>query len=251
MMLRVHAAVLTLASLGSANACSCFGPQTFCGTLDPPYPDPEYWIPDAIILGVKVASIAHGMDILVIGSFAGETHPDDTVRVWGDTGLLCRLYADSWNVGDTAVWALQWTDFMGGAMEQPGDYLISVCGIYALAYNNGIVSGPLMQEGVEEDMPLSEFEDLVDGCLSTGIGQHTSSPSFELRPSAAGVSVITDGRWSMEAQLDVFDPSGRLLTSLALPSKESVIVTEPLSRGAYVFRLRDALHHAVRKWMVQ
>jgi hypothetical protein len=251
MTLRLHATIIALASLGSANACSCFGPQTFCGTLDPPYPEPEWWIPDAVVLGVKLSSVAHGMDILVIQSFSGEAHPDDTVRVWGDNGLLCRWYADAWNVGDTAVWALRWTDFAGGAMEQPGDYLISICGVYALTYSAGMVGGPLTQEGVEESLSLSEFDDLVDGCLSTGIAQHEVAPSFELRSSSSGVSVLTDGRWSPDARLDVFDPSGRLLTSLALPSKESVIVTEPLSRGAYVFRLRDAWHNAVRKWIVQ
>ena len=121
-------------------ACSCFGPQTFCGTLDPPYEppmDPAWWIPDAIVLGVKVASVAHGMDVELVTVFAGEAQVGDTVRVWGDTGLLCRMYADSWGVGDTVVWGLRWTDMAGGPLEQEGDYLISVCGTYWLEYQNG------------------------------------------------------------------------------------------------------------------
>ncbi len=77
-----------------AQACSCFGPQSFCGTLDPPYEQPEWWIPDAVVLGVKLSSMAHGMDVLILNSFSGELHPGDTVTVWGDTGNLCRWYAD-------------------------------------------------------------------------------------------------------------------------------------------------------------
>jgi hypothetical protein len=250
MMPRLPAALFALASLGSAHACSCFGPQTFCGTLDPPYPEPEWWIPDAIVLGVKTASIAHGMDILVVQSYSGEAHPDDVIRVWGDNGLLCRWYADSWNIGDTVLWALRWTDFAGGGLEQEGDYIISICGIYALSYANGSVTGPLTEEGVEETMSLSEFETLVDGCLTTGITQHTVSPSFELRPALNGVSIITDGGWAVDARLDVFDACGRLQASLALPNNASAVLSEPLSVGAYVFRMRDAQHQAVRRWVV-
>ena len=87
-MVRILSLIALLSTTGSF-ACSCFDPQTFCETLDPPYAapwDPEWWIPDVVIMGVKLADEAHGMDIKVVDVFAGAgvVVPDQVVRVWGD-----------------------------------------------------------------------------------------------------------------------------------------------------------------------
>ncbi|MBL8011313.1 MAG: hypothetical protein JNJ64_11975, partial [Flavobacteriales bacterium] len=94
-------------------ACSCFGPQTFCGTLAPPYPEPQWWVPDNIILAVKENSVAYGADVRVIQTFSGALQPGAVVRVWGDCGLLCRHYVDGVPDGDTVLWAIQDCDLSG------------------------------------------------------------------------------------------------------------------------------------------
>jgi len=201
------------ALLGSSSslACSCYGPQTFCGVLHPPYPNPEWWIPDAVVLGVKLGDIAHGMDVKVVTVFSGSVQENDTLRVWGDTGLNCRVYAETWAAGDTVVWALQWTDFAGGSMEQEGDYLISVCGTYWLEYANGIVSGALLEEGVIESVPIDQFVAFVAGCLTTTVAEGAGEDPLIVRADggALWLSMITRQR----AQLSIVDALGRDLIS--------------------------------------
>ena len=164
-----------LAAIGTsaAMACSCFGPQTFCETLNPPYPDPEWWIPDAIVLGVKLGDNQHGMDVKIVQSFSGSLQVNDTIRVWGDCGLLCRHYPGTWAVGDTVLWGFKITDLMGNGLcgtsyEQPTDYMISICGIYYLDYAAEMVSGPITSSTMET-MPLAQLGQLVTDCLSTGV----------------------------------------------------------------------------------
>lgn len=196
--------------------------------------DPAWWIPDAVVLGVKVASVAHGMDVEIVTVFAGEAQEGDTVRVWGDTGLLCRMYADSWSVGDTVVWGLRWTDMAGGSMEQEGDYLISVCGQYWLDYENGIVTGPLFEEGVTESVPIEDFATLVHGCLVTGVTENEDVNSLIVRDG-------DDGIWlslalPLRAQLAVTDATGR--ACIRREWDGSPMQLEHMHSGAYVVQVR-------------
>ncbi|MCB0764257.1 MAG: hypothetical protein KDB84_06105 [Flavobacteriales bacterium] len=165
----------------SAAACSCFGPTTFCGTLDPPYPEPQWWIPSDVVMAVVSGQEAYGVDVRIIRVFAGPAQVESTVRVWGDCGALCRLYVTGTAVGDTVVWALQPSDLFGNSicgteLEAEGDYQLSVCGIYALAYASGHVSGPITTEGTTETMDLDALHQLIQGCLSTGVREMTSDP---------------------------------------------------------------------------
>lgn len=193
-------------------ACSCFGPQTFCETLDPPFPDPEWWIPDAVVLGVKLGDFQHGIDVKIISSFSGTLQPDDTIRVWGDCGLLCRHSPGTWNVGDTVIWGFQITDLAGNMLcgtsyEQPTDHMISICGVYYLDYANGIVSGPITTTAIES-MPISQFGQLVDGCLSTDINEQVDGDALGVRYDG-GVPVIELPGLAASVDLNVFDALGR------------------------------------------
>ncbi len=228
-------------------ACSCFGPQTFCGTLDPPYPQPEWWIPDAVVLGVKLSSIAHGMDILVLNSYAGQLHEGDTVRVWGDTGNLCRVYANTWSIGDTVVWGIRHTDQAGGALEQPEDYLISVCGVYWLAYANGEVSGPITVEDGNEVMTMEQFEVLVTGCLTTGIAEAVrKDPMFVLQgPNGTSITMATLER----VQLRVSDTAGR--TCIVRDWDGSSLSLDDLPTGMYAVSVQGSGPRCMRKVVVR
>jgi hypothetical protein len=171
-----HLLPVAMATSNAVLACSCFGPQTFCETLNPQppqFPEPEWWIPSDIILAVKLGDHEYAADVKVLQVFSGNLQVADEIRVWGDCGLLCRHYVNG-NVGDTVLWAIQHCDLMGNgscgtSFEDPGDYQLSICGIYWLGYANGVVSGPLTEAGAEQSVGLGEFQALVDGCLSTGI----------------------------------------------------------------------------------
>ena len=237
--------LVTLPSLKST-ACSCFGPPTFCGTLDPPYPNPEWWIPDVVVLGVKLGVLAHGMDVHILQSFSGPVQVDDTIRVWGDTGLLCRMYCDAWEVGDTVIWGFRITDQLGGTLEQSDDYLISVCGTYWLDYTAGVVSGPIISEGIDT-MTLTEFGTLVNGCLSTGIQEEHSADVLTVRYKG-GVPVIALSGVQGQAQLDVWDASGRCVHSQGWDGMQMPL--EGLGTGAYLVRVEQDVRQVRQKVLV-
>ena len=97
-------------------ACSCFGPQTFCETLNPQppeFPEPQWWIPTDIILAVRVSDYEYSANVRVVQVFRGDLQPDQEIRVWGDCGLLCRHYVSGGTIGDTVLWAIQHCDLSG------------------------------------------------------------------------------------------------------------------------------------------
>ncbi len=197
----------------STFACSCFGPQTFCETLYPPYEQPEWWVPDAVVLVVKLADVGYGADMKVVRSYSGELEDDQVIRVWGDCGLLCRWYVDGLAIGDTVVWGVQQTDLSGNwgcgtQLEQPEDYQLSICGIYWLNYSNGLVSGPLMTEGVSESMTESEFGQFVNGCLTTGVEDHGQADPITVRQELDGTTIALNTNENL--QINVFDGLGQL-----------------------------------------
>lgn len=137
-MLMIRYVFLFSAALFSpftSQACDCAMelPSTLCETLDPDWAEP-----DVVVLGVKVEEVYYGMRVRLLQVFDGNVTEGDTITVWGDNGALCRWYVGTWAVGDTVVWALHNTDFLGNEitagfppdLEQPGDYHISACGTY-------------------------------------------------------------------------------------------------------------------------
>lgn len=249
MRARYFLLLLTAAVPFRGLACSCFGPSTFCATLNAPT-NPEWWMPDAIVLGVKMASVAHGMDVLVLQGYLGGPQTDDVVRVWGDTGLLCRMYADSWDVGDTVVWALRFTDQLGGAMEQPGDHVISVCGVYWLDYAHGMVSGPIFTEGQNEHVPISEFGALVDGCLSTGVEEEEAS-EISVRCTGDRLFISTSGAWSGEKEVRIIDPAGRMLHEARFCDAQATLPLRRRSHGLLLVRVADGQRSVTRRVLVE
>lgn len=208
---------LALAPL-QAMACSCFGPQTFCATLDPPapqFPEPEWWIPSDIILAVRISDYEYAADVKVVRSFSGNLDAEDVIRVWGDCGLLCRHYVTGGNQGDTVLWALQQCDLWGNgscgtSFEEEGDYQLSICGVYWLDYADGIVSGSLTEEGWAESMDLDQFETLIDGCLSTSTAD-LALPSTEVLYQDGELCIAAPTNGSTSTEVCVTDLSGRVM----------------------------------------
>ena len=250
--------VLLLAGQASAPAlaCSCFGPQTFCSTLNPQppeFPEPQWWIPDAIVLVVKLADVEYGADVKVVQSFHGELQVDTVIRVWGDCGLLCRHYVNGPANGDTLLWAIQHTDLMGNGpcgtnFEQPQDWALSICGVYWLNFENGIVSGPLTVEGASESVTLQEFADLVSGCLSTGVNEVVAHEAIELL-YVGGIPVISCGDIASDAELLIMDAQGRIVlrrrwNGMPLPFDNAV-------HGVYIAQVNTGGRKWVRKVVVE
>lgn len=236
-------------------ACSCFGPQTFCETLNPQppqFPEPQWWTPDAIVLVVKLADVEYGADVKVVQCFFGELQVEQVVRVWGDCGLLCRHYVNGPANGDTLLWAIKHTDLMGNGLcgtnfEQPQDWALSICGVYWLNYDNGIVSGPLTVEGANESITLQEFVDLVNGCLPTGVQETAAHGSVELR-YVDGKPVISCAELMNGAELLIMDVQGRIELRRAwngqpLPLDNSV-------PGVYIVQVEEGGRKWVRKMVV-
>lgn len=242
-MLRSLLLISLAIGLSPVFGCSCFGPQTFCETLNPQppqFPDPQWWVPSDIILAVKINSVEYGADMKVVQIFSGDLQLEQVIRVWGDCGLLCRHYVDGVANGDTVLWAIQHCDLSGNgscgtSFEQAGDYQLSICGVYWLNYDNGVVSGPLFTEGANESVGLGEFAALVSGCLPTGIPSRTEEDPVTIR--------YIDGTAMLEisggpAIIHLFDPQGRLVfrrswngSPTRLEHPASGVFTVHVSRG--------------------
>lgn len=238
-----------LATASAALACQCDGPDTFCATLDPNTFAP----PEMVVMGVKVSQVLHGMEVKVVQVFSGDVQVGDTVLVWGDTGFDCRVYADSWNVGDTAIWGFVETDLMGnnwaGPVEEPGDMMISICGIYYLGYANGIVSGEL-GAGLTE-MELHDFITFMDGCAFTGITEITDAPGFDLLREGDGVTVVFTDADHGAAEVRLLDVAGRTAAQRLTTGTRVHLSMSGLSAGAYVLEVRRDLKRGARRFILE
>ena len=219
------------------HACSCFGPDNFCSALD------TMWSgPDVVVLAEKISDIHYGMQVRVIDPLAGPTSAGDTLMVWGDHGFLCRVYTASWSTGDTIVLALHNTDFMGNNfpntnfppdLEQPGDFHISVCGVYFLGYQNGVVSGEI--DGTQTTMPYQSFHAMVEDCsLFTGI-EETSVLNISVRQDLINDLLIIEFN-EPNTIIGLYDLNGRLLAMLQANSNRSTISTASFPKGILIVR---------------
>ncbi len=115
-------------SLHSIFACSCFGPQTFCGFVFD-----NFQSPDLIVKGKKTGEFEHGMDFEISMIIDGN-ETKETIRVWGDVGHLCRIYVSNFEENVEYLLALNKIEphfgFPTGwsSLEMADDYSISVCG---------------------------------------------------------------------------------------------------------------------------
>lgn len=208
---------LALAAFNTAQACSCFGPLTFCSTLNPQppqFPEPQWWIPSDIVLVVKLNNYEYAADVKVVRTFRGDLQENDLIRVWGDCGLLCRHYVGGPASGDTLLWALQPCDLSGNgscgtSFEEAGDYQLSGCGIYWLGYENGVISGPLTTEGQTETIHVDAFQSFVDGCLPTGIEDPERLPAITVNYVNNTPMIAWAGTGVLD--LEVLDMHGRMV----------------------------------------
>ncbi|MBK8500004.1 MAG: hypothetical protein IPL52_14580 [Flavobacteriales bacterium] len=236
------------------HACSCFGPSTFCETLNPPYAppiDPAWWIPDHIVMGVKLITVEYGVDLKVVQDFSGDLETDQVIRVWGDCGLLCRMYNTDVTDGDTVLWAIQHCDLSGNfgcgmSVEEEGHYQLSVCGVYWLDYANGVVSGPLFTEGANETVSLAEFGELVNGCLPTRV-EDPMAPEVTVRCIDGELSIVATGDWSGTKDVCITDVAGRVVHEARFRGAQGTMLLPRKMDGVLMVRVSDGRHTIARK----
>jgi hypothetical protein len=153
--------------------------------------------------------------------------------------------------GDTVIWALRPCDLSGNgscgtSFEQEGDYQLSVCGVYWLGYDNGIVTGPLTVEGAEESVTLGEFAALVSGCLSTAVQEIPEPDPLVIRSGDEGawLSLSTSG----PVTLTVMDACGR--AELSRRWDGSPFQLTDMAPGVYVVQVRRDARTWTRKVMI-
>jgi len=235
-------------------ACSCFGPSTFCETLSPPYDppiDPQWWIPDHIVLGVKLTTVEYGVDLKIVQDFSGDMVMDQVIRVWGDCGLLCRMYNTGVADGDTVLWAIQHCDLSGNmscgiSVEQESHYQLSGCGVYWLDYANGVISGPLFTEGASETISVEDFTGLVNGCLTTSV-EVPVSPEASIRCIDDQLSITTTGTWSAAKEVCITDLSGRVLHEARFRGAQGTMLLPRRINGLALVRISDGLRTVSQK----
>ncbi len=243
------AAILSPSSL---QACSCFGNNSYCETLSPGW----FVNPDATALVVKLADYHYGITVKVVLTFGGTTLPNDTLTVWGDNGALCRIYVNGIAVGDTMVFGLNETDFTGNTiwnsqyppnLEMPGDYMVSVCGVYALNYNNGMVNGWITAPAVQS-MTLQDFDALVSGCtIGVGVEEEEASDPLLVKYDG-GVPVLELTGDNTTAELRVFDARGQV--ALSRSGMRGPCRLNTLAVGSYLVDLRRDGKRWARKLVV-
>ncbi len=241
--------ITAVATIGTTRACDCAMelPATLCETMDPDWAEP-----DIVVLGVKLEQIFYGMRVRLLQVFDGNATEGDTITVWGDNGALCRWYTGTWAVGDTVVWALHNTDFLGNEisggfppdLEQPGDYHISACGTYWLDYVNGNVVGGIAP-GVT-GVPIGEFWPTISACMNTGV-ESLQEPAFLL------VWTTNDGvqlqlAVPAEVRLTLIDAQGRAV--LDRQWNGEFLTLARFAPGAYTAQVAMADQRRTRTFIV-
>ena len=139
-MLRALTLLITLLAPGVALACTCVwgGPFT------------KVALGTELIVLVEVQSYyRHAMDVQVIEVLKGAKTPP-AMRIWGDTGALCRPYVTAFPRGTRWIFALK---------PSTEGYAISVCGDYWLRVDGDQVVGriTLAEHGRNvESAPLAD-----------------------------------------------------------------------------------------------
>lgn len=253
--MRVLRSFLLLAAtmaLSTAHACSCFGNNSYCETLSPGWPSN----PDATALVVKLGDIHYGIQVKVLHVFGDGTTNNDTITVWGDQGILCRHYLNGIAVGDTLVMGLNITDLSGNMfpnqeyppdLEDPEDYMLSICGVHAMDYVNGQVYGWITGPAMEI-MSMTDFDDLVRSCsIGTGMDERMVDEPLSV-VYHEGRPVVQFRNTQDALTLHVLDVQGR--TVLQRNWNGSPYPVQVSAAGVYTVEVRTAAARWTRRVVV-
>jgi hypothetical protein len=240
--------LITAPLLSPACDCAMELPGTFCETLDPDWAEPH-----GVVLGVKLNEVYYGMRVKVVEVFSGNITVGDTLTVWGDNGALCRWYVGAWNNGDTVLWGLHETDFLGNEisagfppdLEQPGDYIISNCGTYWLSYASGMITGGVAP-GITS-ISVEAFWPAMAGCTTTSVPELNGEDPLRVRTAHDGVWLSLDT--PRRARLVVMDEQGRAVVDQQWDG--SPMPLRGFAPSLYVVQVSAGEHQWIRKFTVR
>ncbi len=192
------------------------------------------------------------MDVVVLDVISGDVQVGDVLRVWGDCGLLCRVYPDAWEIGDTVVWALKFTDQMGNGMcgnslEQEGDYMISICGTYYLDFDHGTVSGPIA-EGVNE-LPYEAFVQMTSTCLAMALPESADDLSIDVTIDGDLLIARSNG-FSGTIGHELLDVQGKLLSAGTSTGHQVIVPIADLATGVHLLRIEYGRHSKILRVLI-
>jgi len=235
-------------------ACSCFGPNNFCETLA------QNPTPDLIVRGFKTVDEAYGMRFKVVDVISG-TETDDTLMIWGDNGILCRLYTAGFSQADTFILAIHNTNFNGNffpggandSLERPGDYHISVCGRYALYYNEGFVYGNITP--TDTVMEYEQFVASVGACNPTGVDDpKNDAANFAIypNPSTGHVTLRLESPLQAKATARVLNLLGQEIETITFAGGSSIDKQHlNLNPGIYLIEFSDGTLRETQRLVIQ
>ena len=114
-----------------------------------------------IVRATVLSYSAHAMEVEVHETFKGDASAA-RIRIWGDTGALCRPYVTKFPVGT------EWVFAVGTNPDRAeGAYAINGCGEYAVKVEKDRVSGLLLSGSTPssspETMSLDELRNRLKG----------------------------------------------------------------------------------------
>ncbi|MEE4191390.1 MAG: delta-aminolevulinic acid dehydratase [Halieaceae bacterium] len=157
---------------------------------------------DLVVAGRVVASSGNSIDLSVTRNLRGELFRD-TVRVWLDTGDLCRAEVGSFPLESTWVMALDRIDEVppGGfdpgtpnlSFGREGDFSLSRCGGYWLKLAENMVTGNLTNgPRWEMDPKMSPILlELVAGYVGGDIDRDTLEEAGRVDPALQELIINT------------------------------------------------------------
>jgi hypothetical protein len=117
---------------------------------------------DLVVLAEVRGYQRHGMDVTVLEVLRGR-EPRRTIRVWGDTGALCRPYVTSFPVGTRWILAVSRSRTPG-----EGDYAIAFCGEHWLQVRGEQAVGRITRPQYGEVLESVALADVLTWVRSGG-----------------------------------------------------------------------------------
>lgn len=227
---RIALLVCALLVYAVAWSCSCLGNESFCNSITWEYK------PDILILGKKVRTIDHGMQVEVLEVFQGKgIAVGDVLMVWGDNGIQCRVYVSNFELGEKVIFGLHQlkNPWPGVEQEKAGDYELSICGVYYYSLTNG---HPFAPETLEE----------IGACIEKTTGVSISIPNRNEgltvmpNPMSSSFSVGLNEFWKAQTiQVELYNTLGQQVwVKTYKPDQQLTIETNQLPAGVYYLRLR-------------
>ncbi len=227
-MMRLYTSVICLLLLFFSpqilSACSCAGQPSFCEGRS------SLATSGLIIYGEKTKDQSDGMQVKVLTTFHGEATSDE-IFVRSGNGADCGVWTGQFKVGEQFILSLYPVD---NSLPIKA-YAMSICGVYWLKVENGIVKGSIAP-GVTE-IAVSDFPTIANcGNFSPLPSQYAKINIFP-NPTKVAFQVDIELENSIQGFFNIYDMAGRFLEKVNIQGTDQVNIpyqVEKLPAGIYL-----------------